>query len=1117
MTTMTTKPADLEPARAKTTLEQANQALFAAQLLINQGYLDAAQDLPPVPFEETGVRPLAKNDTVRLYNISKIVYDRREDALDNLLNVYSALGNAYGLAFIIQSQKEKTSLYIAIRAYSQAAPASEGGAILEQAIAGHFPGSGIYQLDKEEIKAVLGSPDKDRAGLRGYLHKEGNWGLSAAVAIPSLKDEEKTAFTQGIERLMDAMEGEEYTAVLLAEPFSKQAALEAQTGFEDMLSHIYACAKQQLTLSQRWSDTVSTALTSGFSTTFMRSLTRTQTHSTSETKTTSTTVTHTDTRSKTTGKSWNFSLGGASALAGGALGFAFGGPVGAIIGSQLGGAVGGLLPSYNRSESETNGYSDSTAKTDSTARQTTYGTSEGETVGRQTQEQASRTDQKAFSRDTGISSVFELRNAQAERLARKIESHLERLEAIRSFGAWEAGAFFISPDAGIASKAASIYLGALRGEDTHLGNAAVITWRNNALKKAAMGNLAELSIPRLILAQNGDGEILPVTPAAMISSRELSLMMNFPRRSVGGVTVLDSVGFGREKRLLRESGSKGDQVKLGRIYHLFKERPAAVTLNRDDFTRHVLVTGTTGTGKSATIREMLRQLHGQRIPFMVLEPAKSEYAELAAWGSPAVPVFQVGGREHEECLRLNPFVFSPEGNTLMEHIDRLCALFNAAFPMYAAMPQILEEAIVRAYERCGWDLTSSSFMGQEAAFPSLLDVAAEIEDIVVGAGYAGEARSTYIGALKTRITSLMRGSLGLTFGVGQKEETPPDKLFEQPCVVNLASLGSAEKKAIVMGMLLIRLQEHRLAQGQPPDDRLRHLMVMEEAHNLLKRASEAADLESADPRGQAVEYFSNLIAELRAYGQGFLIADQSVSALDASIQRNTNTKIAFCAPFETDREILAGALSLDEEQKKALARLESHTAIVKQNDWADAVQCRIKLEHTQAAPLPRALKRPARPEASPVLAKALRLAAASSSEPAPNRDILAPDAPDDLDLLLWVRENSASARAAEDDVQLWKAVSRGKKERLSEKRLGQALYIFPEIRAILKRSLQCTSTPEGLASRLRVEILNTGIFSAEADSAVDRAVHLLLKACDEDNPRNVAAALKIVESQRRYV
>jgi hypothetical protein len=138
-----------------------------------------------------------------------------------------------------------------------------------------------------------------------------------------------------------------------------------------------------------------------------------------------------------------------------------------------------------------------------------------------------------------------------------------------------------------------------------------------------------------------------------------------------------------------------------------------------------------------------------------------------------------------------------------------------------------------------------------------------------------------------------------------------------------------------------------IQQGQTQHDHLKHLMVLEEAHHLLKKTSTTQSQESSNPQGQAVEFFANALAEMRAYGQGFIIADQSVSALDVAVLRNTNTKIVFRAPFEEDRQAISGALVLDEKQQDALARLESHTAIVKQNNWLEAIQCHIDVSKTR--------------------------------------------------------------------------------------------------------------------------------------------------------------------------
>ena len=107
--------------------DEVGQALMAARMVIQQDFLDVAADLPIVPFEKSGIRPMCLSDTVRVYNITKVVYDRREDALTNLLNVYSSFGHDYGLSLIIKSDSSTTQLYLAVRSYLQKKLAFDGG------------------------------------------------------------------------------------------------------------------------------------------------------------------------------------------------------------------------------------------------------------------------------------------------------------------------------------------------------------------------------------------------------------------------------------------------------------------------------------------------------------------------------------------------------------------------------------------------------------------------------------------------------------------------------------------------------------------------------------------------------------------------------------------------------------------------------------------------------------------------------------------------------------------------------------------------------------------------------------------------------------------------------
>ena len=1078
------------------------QALTDARMVIQQEFLDHALELPVIRFADAGIRPLCRSDTVRVFNITKVVYNHREDALTNLLNVYSSFGHDYGLSLIIQSDSGTTSLYLAVRSYFQKKQAFDGGEILTQALEGHFPGTSIELLSNEAAHALLGyaTPQEERtaAGFKQHA-RESNWGLSAAVAVPGAKDNANISFTQGIERLMDAMEGKTYTAVIIAEPCSKQDIAIVQHGYEAMLSQLSTIGKQQVTISESHNQTLSFATSETFATSLMDSLSQTQTHTVGKASTMTRAVAHSeftsDTVASTTSESATKAVSVSSSLSHG--------PISTSV-------TGVIATTKTTSATESHTSTQGVTTTSAQASTTQHSVSSGATCNTATSVEAgkSSTETSAATVGIGTSTIIERRDVHVERLMDKIESHLERIDSIRALGAWTAGAFFIAPEAETAATAASIYLGTLRGEATELGNATIIRWGNSTAHNRALAleSLCELTIPRLLFTSTPEKDII-VLPTALVSSKELALMMNLPRLSVRGVNVMDGVSFGREVRRLkpRDPADRKTSITIGNVYHLFRERSTAIELSRNDFSRHVLVTGTTGTGKTTAIQHILRQLHAQSVPFLVLEPAKTEYGKLANLGFADRPVhvFNVG-KYGPDCLRLNPLVFPQSGGiTLMEHIDRLCALFNAAFPMYAAMPQVLEAAVVHAYEKCGWDITTSTYMGNTPSpqFPTLRNVANEIEGIVAEAGFAGEAKSTYIGALKTRITSLMRGSLGMTFGAGSTEETPPERLFDQSCIVNLSALGSPEKKAIVMGLLLIRLQEYRVSGVPPQDDRLRHLMVVEEAHNLLKSAAGAANMELANPRGQAVEYFANLIAEMRAYGQGFLIADQSASALDPSVQRNTNTKIVFCAPYEADREILAGTLSLDAEQKKALARLESQTAIVKQNDWADAVQCRIHVGDLFTT-LQDGYCR-GQQAITPPTEKKAQLAASALHCLLSRLSIRQDEGRSRLNaFILDVKEQ---ASLSEDELATWEQIAHADSlDRLSQDDLGRALYAIWPLNKLVREAFYNTDTAEGLLNRLRSSLMELTDMTPYTPEATRTLLTLLLAPC-ASHPRYAQA------------
>jgi hypothetical protein len=287
-------------------------------------------------------------------------------------------------------------------------------------------------------------------------------------------------------------------------------------------------------------------------------------------------------------------------------------------------------------------------------------------------------------------------------------------------------------------------------------------------------------------------------------------------------------------------------------------------------------------------------------------------------------------------LKINPFSF-PEDIHVLEHIDRLVEIFNVYWPMYAAIPAILKEAIIHAYEQCGWDL-EYSVNENKVSIPTFKDILNSLEEVIQQFAYDVETKGNYVGTLVTRVKSLTNGINGQIFC---SKELDSELLFDQNVIVDLSRVGSSETKSLIMGILVMRLSGYRMSNANGMNQPLKHVTVLVEAHNILKRTSTEQQSESSNVLGKSVEMLSNAIAEMRTFGEGFIIADQSPSMLDMSAVRNTNTKIIMGLPDEMDRRLIGKSAGMKDEQLDEIIKLPQGVAVVFQNDWMEPVLCKI--------------------------------------------------------------------------------------------------------------------------------------------------------------------------------
>ncbi|MDD7610016.1 MAG: ATP-binding protein [Spirochaetales bacterium] len=891
--------------------DEKNEALAAAintvDYMVNKKYLSFLSSLP---IDDTSAN--IENGS-RIFNATQLVFKKKENLRDKLTTVFNAVGS-YGssLVFIIHGNKNTISINYGVKSSKSEKKdiefknkISTGYNILKNGFEGNFPGSIITTIED----------DKNCEHIKNYIPE--NSFVASITDIASLRKEEENPnreFVQGIEKFIDTMNGKEFTLMVLADAVSLQELNNTRALLENLYTSLVPFAEYQKTVGINESASLSHSITKG----------------TTETITNTFTQTHQEGSSK--GKNSNpmaliGPLAGAAAFLIPGVGSALGlstmaacAVQGGMVGASVGGVF-GLNSSKNVSESDSGSNGDSKSEME------------------QKSEQISQT------KGTNESLQVKFENKTVKQILNKIDEILKRIDKCADLGMWNCAAYCISNDQSICQIGANSYHALVRGKNSSLENGCVTLWDKDK-SKIICSYLKKFEHP-IINAR--------LTPGTLVSSEELAIHAGLPKTSVPGIPVIECTEFGRTVRtydnqiknqISDEKGSNQKTIKLGSIYHMYKPEAQTVDLNKKSLCSHTFITGSTGSGKSNTIYHILSQMLTDKIPFMVIEPAKGEYKK-AFIKETNVHVYGTDFRK-TMLLRLNPFSF-PKKIHILEHIERLIEIFNVCWPMYAAMPQVLKDAVCKAYEDTGWNLELSKNISyaedpwKNKKFPSFKDVLNNIKEIINKSEYSSDTQGDYKGSLETRLRSLTNGLNGQIFSIN---ELSPEELFNNNVIIDLSSVGAGDTKSLIMGMLILKLQEFRMSEADKANantmnSELKHITVIEEAHNLLKKTSTEQSNESSNLAGKSVEMITNAIAEMRTYGEGFIIADQAPGLLDMAVIRNTNTKIIMRIPDYSDRELVGKAANLNDEQIKELARLPRGVAAVYQNEWVEPVLCAI--------------------------------------------------------------------------------------------------------------------------------------------------------------------------------
>jgi uncharacterized protein len=371
-----------------------------------------------------------------------------------------------------------------------------------------------------------------------------------------------------------------------------------------------------------------------------------------------------------------------------------------------------------------------------------------------------------------------------------------------------------------------------------------------------------------------------------------------------------------------ESGT-GDPI--GRVLGATRLPVAHFGLTEDAINRHVFVCGATGSGKSETVRRLLASLSSGGVPWLVIEPAKAEYASLASRLARPTVIIRPGDPQSPPAM-LNPLEpssivvdgvrhFFP----LQTHLDLVRALFTASFEAEEPFPQVLGAGLTAAYRARGFDLITGAASDPTLApptWPTLSDLVRESLEVVNSLGYGSEVRNNVRGFIKVRVESLRTGTPGRFFEGGF--EIDLDALLASQAIIEIEDVGDDRDKAFVIGTLIVRLVEWlRLRQqhGRQPHG-LAHVTVIEEAHRLLRRVPDDS------PAAHAVAMFANLLAEVRAYGEGIVVAEQIPSKVIVDVIKNSAVKLMHRLPALDDRMDVGATMNLDAEQSAEVVALE---------------------------------------------------------------------------------------------------------------------------------------------------------------------------------------------------
>lgn len=531
-------------------------------------------------------------------------------------------------------------------------------------------------------------------------------------------------------------------------------------------------------------------------------------------------------------------------------------------------------------------------------------------------------------------------NKHIESVSEHLFYHSKRLETGKAIGMWKVGTYLL------ASKESDIKGGAMQLRSILSGQESIfepirITDISNVIKVEQSIGRFQSPIVRVDSTSNNKPFNHPLGDhykelKTVLTTKELSYLINFPLRSVPGISVIDS----SPEFSLNLPEKKDDKtIGIGKLLYGGSPTNMDYHIPVNLLSRHTLLSGINGSGKTNTVQTVLNNIKG-KIPFMVIEPAKTEYVDWALLYNEKHPenpidIYIPGCKKYKtgfvpKKLRVNPFELvwldEEQEPNVLTHIDRLKSTFAAAFPMYDILPVLMEDLIYTVYQN-----KSTDWLGEEPKFgvtlpPTLNSMSISVDKVISNRQYEERIERNMKACLNTRLDSLKRGWKGEMLNT--VHSTPWRELFEKPCIINLSYVGDDVDKSFFMALILQFLYEYRAALAETGqvdfnDNSCKHLTVIEEAHRVMAKCDN-----QELPQYKSAMMFSNMLSEIRAYGEGMFLVDQVPTRLIPDAIKNTNLKITHRLVAEDDCKAIGESMGLNKEQRKVIAKLMIGQCIV---------------------------------------------------------------------------------------------------------------------------------------------------------------------------------------------